>query len=73
MKEAVEEEEKGRRLEISVRRHASFVLPRGKYFCGVHWMGDSVTMGLFRMDMFAEATKFTVVYRRLHKIEKIDY
>lgn len=72
MKEAVEEEEKGRRLEVSVGRHASFVLLRGK-LCGVHWMGDSVTTELFQMGMFAEATKCTVIYRRLRKIEKIDY
>lgn len=69
----MEEEEKGRRLEVSVRHHASFVLLRGKYFCGVHWMGDSVTTELFRTDMFAEATKCTVIYRRVRKIEKSDY
>jgi hypothetical protein len=69
----VEEEEKGRSLEVSVRRHASFILLRGKYFCGVHWMGDSVTTELFRTDMSAEDTKCTAIYRRVLKIEKSDY
>jgi hypothetical protein len=73
LKEAVEEEEKGRMLEVSVSRHVSFVLLRGKYFCGIHWMGDSMTTELFRMDMFAEATKYTVIYWRVRKIEKSDY
>jgi len=69
----MEEEEKGRRLEVSVRRHASFVILRGKHFCGVHWMRDSVTTELFRTVMFAEATKCNVIYRRVRKIEKSDY
>ena len=69
MKEAVQEEEKGRRLEVSVRRYASFVLLRGKYLCSIHWMGDGVTTELFRTDLFAEATKCAMIYRRVCKIE----
>jgi hypothetical protein len=44
-----------------------------KYFCGIQWMGDSVTTELLLMDMLAEATKYTVIYRRVRKIEKSYY
>jgi hypothetical protein len=36
-------------------------------------MGDSVTTELLLIDMLAEATIYTVIYRRVHEIEKNDH